>query len=657
MQMGMSRSVVGVVTEVLPVTPSPTAASPKSPESDEPGGIRKDRKVVWQWEHRTGFKDYEPQAIDRIERAFQKGDSMVRLRSGKGGSIPMEVFFHDMLQHDPVSGNTRKVRRIGPQGLWHKTRRWIAEVARSLETGRPRKVMFSQYQEHRHNLYKNLDKGIVLSTDDPLEDKTWWAKLVLSHEFFIVSMSMVVLNMVWIVVDAEFNEAATIWEADLPYRVMEYVFCTFFTLELGIRFRAFERKRECLRDWWFVFDTILVASQVTECVILPFIVAGQRVHQSLGYLRVARLLRLARLGRIFKMLHLFPEVLMLLRGITRALKSVCTTLMMLVVLLLIFAIIFKTQSNDDDAMRHLFPSILDAIWLLLMRGTFLDSPSVAFYEIYDKSVTLACVFVLFIFLSSFTVLNMLIGILCDVVCQVSQMEKDDNAVSFLKTTLLDLLECYDKNEDRHLGLAEFELLMVNPEMHLILERFDVDAGGLSSLKDILFEQVEKEVLVGEDEDGSQIYQKVKEERDLSFGEFLQVVLRLRGQNNATVMDIVDLREYVRKRLDRLDKVLPDLLVAASPQATPRASLTASPRNTLTAFSQKVFAQQLSEKKVAREASGERAEISELRDEVRELRQQLKRLLPVQPDLTPATTCGTEGPLALTPRAREVAGGG
>mmetsp|Transcript_45475 Transcript_45475/g.142560 ORF Transcript_45475/g.142560 Transcript_45475/m.142560 type:complete len:603 (+) Transcript_45475:178-1986(+) len=596
-------------TEVLPVVARDsgmTVASAMLPDNDSGEG----RRVIWQWEHRTGYKNYDARASAKIERAFQSGDSMVRLRSGKGGSIPMEVFFHDMLQHDPVSGNTRKVRRLGPTGIWQRTRRWIAEVARSLETGRPRKVMFSQYQEHRHNLYRELDAGVGLHFHSDVEHKEWLPRLVASQEFFVISMGMVLLNLVWIVIDAEWNEAPHIWEADTAFQVAEYSFCVFFTAELAIRFFALERKRRCWKDRWFLLDTLLVVAQVIESLVMPFILANRRVD-SFGYLRVARLLRLARLGRVVRMLHLFPEMTMLLRGITRALKSVFTTLLMLVVLLGVFAIIFKTQSNDDEDLRQLFPSLPDSVWVLLLRGTFLDSPSVPFYAIYEKSVSLAMAFVVFIFLSSFTVLNMLIGILCDVVCQVSQMEKDDNAASFLRTTLLDLLECYDRNEDRHLARREFELLMVNPEMRQILQRFDVDAGGLLSQKDMLFEPVEREV-VKEDEDGEQVMEKVMEERTLTFGEFLEVVLRLRGQNSATVMDIVDLREYVRKRLDRLE-------TGVNPRATSRA--TSATR--ASAMLPGTFPSDPGPLKTM----SERSELAELRDEVRELRQTMRRLFP------------------------------
>jgi len=54
---------------------------------------RQGRHYSWQWEHRTGFRDYDMAANVRIEEAFQRGESKVRLKTGKNGTTPMEMAF------------------------------------------------------------------------------------------------------------------------------------------------------------------------------------------------------------------------------------------------------------------------------------------------------------------------------------------------------------------------------------------------------------------------------------------------------------------------------------------------------------------------------------------------------------------------------------
>ena len=41
--------------------------------------------------------------------------------------------------------------------------------------------------------------------------------------------------------------------------MVENLFCVYFTVELAIRFAAFRYKRNCMKDSWFVFDSVLVA--------------------------------------------------------------------------------------------------------------------------------------------------------------------------------------------------------------------------------------------------------------------------------------------------------------------------------------------------------------------------------------------------------------
>eukprot|EP00434_Breviolum_minutum_P034537 symbB.v1.2.030573.t1/scaffold3463.1/size92345/3 len=130
------------------------------------------------------------------------------------------------------------------------------------------------------------------------------------------------------------------------------------------------------------------------------------------------------------------------------------------------------------------------------------------------------------------------------------------AVAYLKNTLLEILECHDKDNDRQIHRDEFELLMKNPEMHFVLTRFGVNVADLLNLKDVLFEdntEQDDDDEEDEDENNSHGLNTARRRlRKLSFQEFLEVVLRLRGGNSATVTDIVDLREYVRQRFDRMD---------------------------------------------------------------------------------------------------------
>ena len=113
-----------------------------------------DEAVVWQWEHRLGWRNYDPRATKRIEESYQCGDSKVRLKTGKVGTTPMEIFFVDMLQYDPITRNTRRVQRLGPENFWIRSLRTVRSFFRSIETGRPRHENCKQYQTRREALHR-----------------------------------------------------------------------------------------------------------------------------------------------------------------------------------------------------------------------------------------------------------------------------------------------------------------------------------------------------------------------------------------------------------------------------------------------------------------------------------------------------------------------
>mmetsp|Transcript_15373 Transcript_15373/g.48445 ORF Transcript_15373/g.48445 Transcript_15373/m.48445 type:complete len:551 (-) Transcript_15373:25-1677(-) len=460
-----------------------------------------------------------------------------------------------MIQHDPITGNTRSIRRLGPDPIRFKVSRKMRELTKLLEVGGvlPRQRLFAEYEETRRMLLQGIDRKDL--GERGLYKKSGVCQHVARHWVFtLVSTLVIVANIIWLGVDANFNQAATLYDADVGFIVVENLFCAFFSLELLIRFCALKKKVSALVDAWFVFDVVLVALMVGEVWLLPLFQLTQSGGGSSpgkggwAVLRAAKILKVARVSRTARVIRSMPELMALSKGIWRALRSVFYTMLMLGVLLYIFGIIFKTQAGTDQALLKLFPSVQSTMWLLLIEGIMLDGPKDTLNAIKGKSVILTSCFLIFIFLSAFTVMNMLIGILCNVVDQVYQSEKDEAAVAYLKNTLLELLEIHDDDDNRRIRKSEFELLMRNPEMHLVLTRFGVDVKDLIHLKESLFEDKDAALFsqFEQEEDDSVV---PAAQQDLTFAEFLAVVMRLRGGNSAKVTDVVELREFMKLRLD------------------------------------------------------------------------------------------------------------
>jgi len=95
--------------------------------------------------------------------------------------------------------------------------------------------------------------------------------------------------------------------------VSSYGYTVIYLVELAIR--IFVYRWELRGDMWFRMDATIVLSDL--CVQIVGSVA-----KNLPALSILRIFRLARLARTFKVLVMFPELYMLVRGILSALKAI-----------------------------------------------------------------------------------------------------------------------------------------------------------------------------------------------------------------------------------------------------------------------------------------------------------------------------------------------
>merc|ERR1719464_2420800 len=91
-------------------------------------------------------------------------------------------------------------------------------------------------------------------------------------------------------------------------------------------------------------------------------------------LRMARLMRLTRMARMARLFRAMPELLILIKGMVSATRSVFFTLCLLAILLYIFAIAFTQLLDETPAGLRYFPKVFTSMHTLLLEGTLLDSP-------------------------------------------------------------------------------------------------------------------------------------------------------------------------------------------------------------------------------------------------------------------------------------------
>jgi len=91
-----------------------------------------------------------------------------------------------------------------------------------------------------------------------------WQKIARTDFFDNLTLTIIAANAVWIAVDTDHNDSETLAEAHPFFQIGENAFCVYFAGELFIRFMAFKRKIDCMKDAWFVFDSALVFMMVME---------------------------------------------------------------------------------------------------------------------------------------------------------------------------------------------------------------------------------------------------------------------------------------------------------------------------------------------------------------------------------------------------------
>merc|ERR1712007_99832 len=221
-----------------------------------------------------------------------------------------------------------------------------------------------------------------------------------------------------------------------------------------------------------------------------------------------------------------PELMIMVKGMVAGTRSVCTTLVLLVGVIYVFALIFRQLTAGEEIGNQYFSSVPKAMLSLFLRGVIPDM-SAFIEDVGSNHWLLALLIVAFVLLATLMVLNMLIGVLVEVVGGVASLEKEQQSATLVKSSLVKILDLGDDDVDtRRITKEEFEDLLMHKEAAQVVQAVGVDVLGLAELSDFIFQG----------------------DLGISFAEFYKLLLQLRGTNSATVRDIVDMRKYFSQEL-------------------------------------------------------------------------------------------------------------
>lgn len=177
--------------------------------------------------------------------------------------------------------------------------------------------------------------------------------------------------------------------------VLDFTITVIFLVEITIRFIAEPQKKRFFHNGWNVFDTIIVVVS-----LIP-------IDDS----EMALIGRLIRIFRVLRMVSIIPELRMLLNSLLRALPQLGYVCLLLFIIFYIYAAIGTTFFATINPV--LWGDIAISMLTLFRVMTFEDWTDVMYetMEVYPFSWIF---YLTFIFLTTFAFLNMVIGIVVNV---------------------------------------------------------------------------------------------------------------------------------------------------------------------------------------------------------------------------------------------------
>ncbi len=181
---------------------------------------------------------------------------------------------------------------------------------------------------------------------------------------------------------------------------LDYAITIFFLIEISIRFFAETNKIQFFKSGWNIFDTIIVVVSLIPIEDSELALVG----------------RLIRIFRVLRMVSVIPELRVLLNSLLRALPQLGYVALLMFIIVYIYAAIGTT----------FFAKVNEALWgdiaismLTLFRVMTFEDWTDVMYETMEHYPLSWAFYISFIFLNAFAFLNMLIGIVVNV------MEKEN----------------------------------------------------------------------------------------------------------------------------------------------------------------------------------------------------------------------------------------
>uniref|UniRef100_A0A6U9BWG4 Ion transport domain-containing protein n=1 Tax=Zooxanthella nutricula TaxID=1333877 RepID=A0A6U9BWG4_9DINO len=446
--------------------------------------------------------------------------------------IVMKPTGHTASGAHPVHGSSTAAHAYTPLN--------VAQPAADIS---PKNAKHSARKGNGLSLFPNTDglKNSVKSTlapsaenaDDSYDTRGIFQEIARDEMFKQFGVVMIGLNAIWQGVDTDYNTEPSLSTAAPVFKVVENVFCAWFTYEHVIKWMAHRDRQAPTKDPSFLFDTSLVAMQIWETWVQTALIAAGLMSlpsnvKGAGMARLLRLLRLTRVLRVGRLVKQVPELMFLVKSLAIAARSVLSTLLLLLAFIYVFSIVLVQLLKGTPAADGCFNNIPQAINCLFLEVALPDQKGMADAALGQSA--LAYVFtMMFLFLGALTLMNMLIATMCEVVSVISSEQSSIVKSEACKEKVVEALSEDGWGEISQVSQHQFLSLMGNPAIVTTLAELEVNVEALVEYADIIF----------------------LEQESLDMDNFVAAVMQFKTSNAATVKDLIQVQKVLLQHVSTL----------------------------------------------------------------------------------------------------------
>jgi voltage-gated sodium channel len=201
--------------------------------------------------------------------------------------------------------------------------------------------------------------------------------------------------------------------------VMDWCITLIFLVEITIRFIGEPNKKRFFHSGWNVFDTLIVVMSIVPIEDSEMALIG----------------RLVRIFRVLRMVSIIPELRLLLNSLVKALPQLGYVMLMMFIIFYIYAAVGSTFFAEINP--KLWGDISISLLTLFRVMTFEDWTDVM-YETMEVYAFSWVFYLSFIFFTAFAFLNMVIGIVVNVMEEEHQQIAKEEAEAAGEPTLKDI---------------------------------------------------------------------------------------------------------------------------------------------------------------------------------------------------------------------------